>query len=135
MTDEELKNWDNADAHVCDDLWEHFAKQGGRTCGQTSTEALRVFNVMFNSNLDPFSNLSDLFKATANHANNLAHERIGAALGIDGDALAWALSPWTGDQYPLPGPVTFDRLLELVEEAKVRIANNKIAWENRPIKW
>jgi len=121
--EEALRNWDNADSDLEDDLYRYFINEFNRwDWADIANEARRVWQLMFDEEIEDDSPVSYIFCAIAASAYNGAMASVAAAIGVDQDGLELAASHWYENQDALPPPVTTRRgLLALIKKVKKEI--------------
>jgi hypothetical protein len=120
-TEKALLDWDNEERDICNDLHEHFAAFGRWDYTEVADEARRVWNLMFDADIEKGSPSNGVFSACAAQASHGAFSSVAAALGVDVMALKCVVEEWYEKQDKLPPPVSKDRFMTLLTEMKAWI--------------
>ena len=115
-TENALKDWQNEARDSGDDLHHHFSEYGRWDWCEISDEARRVWNLMFDEDIDDDSPKDGVWTAAAAQAAEGAFSTVAAALGVDAKAFQMAIAPWYENQDEPPPAVTAERLIELCNE-------------------
>lgn len=121
-TEAALKDWQNDERCVLDDLIRHFEDGFGRWdwC-EIAEEARRVHNLMFHDDVEDESPTDCLWSAVAAQANHGAYAAVAAALGVDRGALERAVARWEENQDNPPAPVSPHIFMMMVGAEKRRL--------------
>jgi len=113
MTDKELRDWENRGLWA-DDFHKHFAGFDRWDWIDVSRESIRVYNVMFDEEIEEFSPLEGIIEATAAQAQSGAFSMMAAAIGVNAQDLRSAIFEYSEDQDNLPPPISIEKLMDLV---------------------
>jgi len=117
---EAIKNWDDEDAEIDleDLLHEHFEETRLRDWPDIANEALRLWRVMFDSDIEKFSPIDNLICAACAQVENGTIDAMASMMGVDKEGLHSALSYWiegNGEPY---SPIKSTELSDLIERVK-----------------
>ena len=118
-TEETLKNWENGENDISDDIHHHFNDFGRWNWCDIYREGSRVWNLMFpDEPISEDSAVEAIFSGIAAQAEAGAFAQVAAALGVDAEALRMTASEWGEDQDNLPPPVGPEKFMERISEDK-----------------
>lgn len=112
-----LLDWESDDRDPGDDLHRHFEDYGRWDWCDISDEGRRVWNLMFNDEIEEWSPQDGVFSAIAAQASHGAFAAVAAALGVDMEALRHAAAEWYENQDNLPPPVSPEQFMAKCVEA------------------
>ena len=116
VTMESLADWDNRKS-IEDELHYYFEDTyGGWDWCDIYREALKVWKVMFDEEIEDSSAVAAIFAAVAAQSAYGAFAAVAAAIGLDAKGLEAAVSDWYENQDDLPKPVSCEELNEKVKE-------------------
>lgn len=122
FTDAELRDWRNEDRDIQDDLFRHFIAfaSSSEHWVEVSEEVLRVWNVMFDEEVEESSTIDAVLSAAVFAGHKLAILQICRALGLYHEAVEMTLERF-GEEGELRSPVSAAEFIELHDEDKNRL--------------
>jgi hypothetical protein len=115
VTDDELRNWEEWDDDLDCILFDHFSGANVRHWPDVYREGIRVWNVMFQLEMEDESPQSGVLSAIAVQSANGVFESFGAALGVNPEILKHVLHKY----YELdkrPRPMGLERFKKAIEK-------------------
>jgi hypothetical protein len=110
-TEKALRNWERAPDN--DFIYVHFSEYERWDWCEVSEEGCRVWNIMFDEDVEAQSPADGVFGAMCACSAKGAIKAVAAALGVDAESLQNAVAEWYDNQDQLPPPVGAMRLMEL----------------------
>jgi len=107
--EEKLKNWKNGNTDTYEAAMGHFAQFGSWNDGDIAEEGIRLFNLMFDAEIEQCSPMSDIFTAVAAQSANGAFAAVAKMLGVSFYDLKEAVAHWYDNKDDTPqGVLTID---------------------------
>lgn len=117
-TEDRLKSWNAEDAFPLDDMHVHMRDFGRWYWEDAATEGRRIYNLMFNENVENDSPVDAVFQGVAAQAAHGVFAAVAAALGVSPEAVKMAMEPWYDDQDNHPNSISHKGLVEDIQECQ-----------------
>ncbi|MFA5186965.1 MAG: hypothetical protein WC551_10835 [Patescibacteria group bacterium] len=117
-TESRLLDWENPNTETLCDAHFHMKDFGRWDWVDVSDEGVRIWNLMFDDNIESLSAADSVFSAIAAQSAEGAFNAVAAALGVDPEALKLVAACWYENQDDLPPPVSAEKFMEMVAEYK-----------------
>lgn len=94
MTDNEIKNWQNAETDFEDELHKHFEGTERSDWIESAREGSRVYSLMFDVEIEGGSPIDGLFAAVAADASETVFRAVASAFGLTIEEVQQGLEDW-----------------------------------------
>lgn len=103
--EEKLKNWKNGNTDTYEAAMGHFSQFGSWNDGEIAEEGVRLFNLMFEAEIEQYSPMSDIFTVVAAQSANGAFLAVAKMLGVSFYDLKEAAAHWYDNKDDTPQAV------------------------------